>query len=194
MGIAARLPIGPFTPADAAKLGISRSSLYRMVERGDVEQLRRGLFQRWDTEPFDSDLLEAATRAPEATICLTAALAHHDLVDAIPVATDLALPRSTYWPITSTAIKWHSFDRETFDVGRSVIPVEGTGRTIGLYSAPRSIADVLRLRGSEGYEIGIEATRNWLRRRGSHPADLTRIADQLPRASSTVRTALEYLT
>jgi Transcriptional regulator, AbiEi antitoxin len=191
---AARLPAGPFTPAEAAELGISRSSLYRMVERGEVQQISRGIFQRPDVEPFDSDLLEAATRAPEATICLTSALAHHDLVDAIPPATDLALARGAYWPITSAAIKWHSFDRETFNLGRSVIPIEGTSRKIGLYSAPRSIADVLRLRGSEGYEIGIEATRNWLRRRGSNPADLMRIADELPRAGSTVRTALEYLT
>lgn len=194
MGTAARLPTGPFTSAEAAALGVSRSSLYRMVERGDVEQLSRGLFQRPDTEPFDSDLLEAATRAPEATICLTSALAHHDLVGAIPAVTDLALPRSAYQPIMSAAIKWHSFDRDTFDLGRTAIPIEGTGRRIGLYSPPRSIADVLRLRGTEGYEIGIEATRNWLRRRGSNPADLMRIADQLPRASGTVRTALEYLT
>ncbi|MCB2176691.1 MAG: type IV toxin-antitoxin system AbiEi family antitoxin domain-containing protein [Actinomycetales bacterium] len=194
MRTADRLPAQPFTPAEAASLGISRATLYRLAERGEIEHLGPGLFQRLDADPSDTDLIEAATRAPQATICLTSALAHHDLVDAIPAAWDLALPRGRYLPTSSPAIQWHSFDRTTFDLGRTVIEIRGSDRQIGLYSPARSIADVFRLRGQEGYEIGVEALREWLRRRGSSPSELMQIASALPRAAGPVRTALEYLT
>lgn len=194
MRTADRLPTQPFTPAEAAGLGISRATLYRLAERGEIEHLGPGLFQRLDADPSDTDLVEAATRAPQATICLTSALAHHDLVDAIPAAWDLALPRGSYLPTSSPAIQWHSFDRATFDLARTVIEIRGSDRQIGLYSPARSIADVFRLRGQEGYEIGVEALRAWLRRRGSSPSELMRIATALPRAAGPVRTALEYLT
>ncbi len=189
-----RLPASPFTAAQAAEAGVSRATLYRLAGRGEIERLGPGLFQRPDATPTDTDLIDAVTRAPEATICLTSALARHGLIDAIPAANDLALPRGTYLPVTARAVRWHSFDRETFGIGRTVIPIEGTDRQIGLYSPARSIADVFRLRGQEGYEIGIEALRAWLRRRGSHPSELIRIAEALPRAAGPIRTALEHLT
>lgn len=193
MSTADRLPSSPFTTAQAASAGISKATLYRLAERGELERLGPGLFQRPDSPLGDAALADAAIRAPLATICLTTALAHHGLVDTIPQAHDLALPRGTYRPVVSPAIQWHSFDRDTFDLGRTLIDIDGSDRQIGLYSPERSIADVFRLRGLEGYEIGIEALRAWLRRRGSHPSELRRIAEALPRASAPVRTALEHL-
>lgn len=85
-----------------------------------------------------------------ATICLTSALAHHDLTDAIPSALDIAIPREARIPAGSGSIKWHSFDRATFDLGRDEIPIPGTDQLIGIYSPERSIADAFRLRGAIG--------------------------------------------
>jgi predicted transcriptional regulator of viral defense system len=187
------LPQGPFTVSDAADRGVSRATVYRLAAGGRLERIGRGLFQRIDAPGIDTDLLEAASRAPLATICLTSALAHHGLVDAIPTTTDLALPRGHRRPATRGAITWHLFDADTFDLGRTQILIDGTSQEIGLYDAPRAIVDVFRLRSIEGYEVGIDAMRAWLGHRGSHPADLMRLATLLPRASGPVRTALEHL-
>ena len=47
---------------------------------------------------------------------------------------------------------------------------EGSSRQIGIYSPERSIVDMFRLRGSEGYELGVEALRSWLNRtKGTTP-------------------------
>ena len=119
--------------------------------------------------------------------------AHHDLVDAIPSTADLALPRATRKPATTGAITWRSFDAATFDIGRGTTPITGTRRTIGIYSPERSIADAFRLRSLEGYEIAIEALRTWLRRKVSNPADLIKVAIQIPRAETPLRQALAYL-
>ena len=102
----------------------------------------------------------------DATICLTSALAHHDLTDAIPAALDVAIPRGSRTPASTGAIAWHQFDRPTFEIGREQITIPGSDQTIGIYSPERSIADAFRLRGEVGYELARDALREWQRRGG----------------------------
>ncbi len=64
--------------------GLTHHRLYRLRDSGELEQVGRGLFRKVTAELADFDLLEAARRAPSATICLLSALAHHGLTDAIP--------------------------------------------------------------------------------------------------------------
>ena len=59
----------------------------------------------------DPDLIEARLAHERATICLTSALARHELTDEIPATIDLALPRGTRAPATSAPITWHSSTR-----------------------------------------------------------------------------------
>lgn len=180
------------TPGTAERGGLSRSGLYRAAREGRYERIARGIYIPADRAAADWDWLEAATRRPEATICLTSALAHHDLTDSIPHALDVAIPRGTRAPATDSAIAWHSFDRATFELGREEIPISGSDLTIGLYSPERSIADAFRLRGGLGYELARDALKEWLRR-GGKPARLMEIAKLLPRARTPILNALDAL-
>ncbi|TDW29795.1 type IV toxin-antitoxin system AbiEi family antitoxin domain-containing protein [Cryobacterium psychrophilum] len=193
MKIPTALPRSPFRQSDVARAGVSSRTLYRLRDAGLVEQIARGLYQRMDSQTEDLDLVEAVMRRVESTICLTSALAHHGLTDAIPARTDIAIPRGKAAPTTAPAISWHIFDADTFTLGRTEIPLDGTGRSIGLYSPERSIVDAFRLRGTEGYEIATEALRAWLRQRGSQPAALLEMASKLPRSRGPILRALEYL-
>jgi predicted transcriptional regulator of viral defense system len=157
-----------------------------------IESIGRGLFRRRDAEPGDIDLQEVALRAPNATLCLTSALARHGLTDEIPSAIDIALPRGQHRPAVTAPVTWHLFDRATFDLGRSEVAV-GDGLTIGLYGPERSIVDAVRLRHREGEELGYVALRRWLRRRGSSPAGLLATARHFPQAEPAIRRALEIL-
>lgn len=180
------------TPYEARELGLSKSALHRATKAGRYDRIARGLYRSSDAKAADWDWLEAASRRPDATICLTSALAHYDLTDAIPDALDVALPRGARTPATSSAIRWHHFDRPTFSFGRGEIPILGTTETIGIYSPERCIADAFRLRGGLGYELGRDALREWLRR-GGKPASLMSIAAELPRARRPLLDALQTL-
>lgn len=186
-----RLP-ETFTLAHARKSGIAPTTLYRLRDAGEVSTIARGLYRKTD-KPADLDLLEIAIRSPSATICLTSALARYGLTDAIPSAIDIAIPRGTRAPATATAAAWHHFDPDTFGIGRSTIQIEGSCERIGLYEPVRCIVDTFRLRGTEGTDQAIEALRRWLRTRGAQPAELMRMAEQLPRSEGPIRQALEYL-
>jgi predicted transcriptional regulator of viral defense system len=193
VGVVDILPAHPFTAREARDAGVTEHRLYALLNDGVLERIGHGLYHRTDAEhPVDLDLAPAAKRAPRATLCLTSALAHHGLTDTIPHWIDLALPRGTRKPRVEN-VRWHLFDVDTFDIGRSTIPVLGTPFSVGIYSPERTIADCFRLRDVTGYEIAIEALRNWLPRRGSNPVALLNIAQQLPRARTPVRDALNYL-
>lgn len=179
-------------PGAAEEAGLSRSGLYRAAREGRLERIARGIYLPADASAADWDWIEAATRRPDATICLTSALAHHELTDAIPAALDVAIPRGSRTPASTGAIAWHQFDRATFEIDRDEIPIPGTDQLIGIYSPERSIADAFRLRGEVGYELAREALKEWLRR-GGKPARLMEIASRLPRAKSPVLHALEML-
>ncbi|WP_411731739.1 type IV toxin-antitoxin system AbiEi family antitoxin domain-containing protein [Paeniglutamicibacter sp.] len=142
----------------------------------------------------DWDLVEAATRKPLATICLLSALAHHDLTDEIPTRLHVALPRGMHKPADSlsTALSWHVFSKDTFNVCRTTLRIPGTDLDIGLYEPERAIADAFRFRSTLGHETGRDALKEWLRR-GGKPAHLLWVAEQLPNARKPVSEALWYL-
>lgn len=180
------------TPGAAHQYGLSRSGLYRAARKGKFERIARGIYLPTDAAAANWDWIEAAQRRKKATICLTSALAHHELTDTIPAPLDVAIPRRTRIPTGNPSIAWHSFDRATFDLGRDEIPIPGTESTIGLYSPERSILDAFRLRGEIGYELARDALKEWLRR-GGKPAQLLQLATTLPRAKTPVLTALDAL-
>lgn len=185
-----RLP-ATFDYAEALAAGLSKHNVYRLRDSGAVELVGHGLYRRADAAPADTDLIAIAAKSPHATLCLATALVHHGLADDIPFAPDIALPRGTHPPRQLVA-QWHQFDPATFDIGRTDLPVDD-GLRIGLYSAERSIVDAFRMRGVVGRELGTEALRQWLRRRGSRPSELLALAKPFQKVTTPLRTALELL-
>ena len=191
-GIILALP-ATFTYSEARRSGLSERQLYRLRDEGAIEAVSRGLFRRTDLDALaDIDLLGIARRAPLATLCLTSALARHGLTDEIPATIDVAVPRGTHRPAVPAPVTWHSFDPDTFEIGRTMVPLDEQ-TSIGLYGAQRSIIDAARLRHREGSELVYGALRRWLGRRGSSPSELLVMARQFPQAEPTLRKALEIL-
>lgn len=181
------------TSANADAQGISRMAIHRAVERGDLTRIARGIYIPSDAPAADWDLIEAVSQRSDATICLGSALSYHELTDEIPDSLSIAIQRGARIPASSTTITWHSFDKNSFDLGREPFSIPGSDLKIGLYSAPRSIVDAFRLRGNVGYELARDALKEWLRR-GGKPTEIMELATLIPRARRPVLQALEVLT
>ena len=181
-----------FTYSDAIAVGLSAERLYRYRDEGLLEQLGRGLYRRTSALPADHNLLEIAHRVPGATLCLITALARHGLTDVIPDSVDIAIPRGRRIPALQSPANVHLFAKRTFDLGRRVIRA-GDDLTLGLYSAERSLIDMVRLRHREGTEIAWGALRRWLRRNDARPAALLEMARCFHGAESAVHHALEVV-
>jgi predicted transcriptional regulator of viral defense system len=161
-------------------------------DRGDIIALGGGAYRWSDAPPADLDLIEISERVPIATICLESALARHHLIDSIPAAIDIAIPRGDGRPKLRAPIRLHQFDERTFELGREMIAIGGR-REIGIFSAERSLLDAIRFRHREGTDIAFEALRNWLDLPGRSVAQLIGMARQLPQAEAPLRHALEVL-
>ncbi len=181
-----------FTYGEAKQAGVGDRRLYALRDSGEIIALGGGVY-RWADAPLaDSDLIEIAERVPHATLCLETALARHGLIDAIPVAIDIAIPRGSTRPVLHAPSRIHQFAPRTFDLGREELEV-GARRPLGLYSAERSLVDVVRLRHLEGSEVAWEALRRWLGRSRRSPAQLIELAKKFPHAEPALRRALEVL-
>jgi hypothetical protein len=163
-----------FRFAEARAVGVPESRLRRWLADGSV------------------DRFEVASRSPAATICLVSGLVEHDLVDDNPPVLDVAVPRGAWRPQVAAAVRWHTFAVDTFDLDRDIVAVDST-TSIGLYGAKRCIVDVFRLRHEVGPEVGVEALRRWLRRRGNHPGHLLDLAQHFPAALPSLTRTLQVL-
>ena len=191
--MAASLAAPVFTLLEARAAGLSKDQVYRMVEAGEVERVGRGVYVRPDMiDPIVAALAAATAVQPAATMCLTSALVYHDLSDAIPFGTDIALPRGTRHPAGFVHVTWHSFDVATFDVGRTAMDA-GPYVELFVYSAERTIVDCFRMMHQEGSDIAYTALRRWIARRGNSPSSLLQVAEAFPKALPRLRQALEAL-
>jgi hypothetical protein len=181
-----------FTRALALQRGLSERGLRGLVRDGQLMRLGPGLYRKSNAPPADLDRIELVLQAPQATLCLATALAHHDLCDLIPAALDVALPRGQRPPRVHAPIRWHRFHEATFQIGRTEVDVDD-GLMLGVYSAERSIIDAFRMRHHEGDELGIEAVRRWLGRPGASPAGLLAIATHFPKAEPALLRVLRIL-
>lgn len=187
-----RLP-AIFEFRDAIAAGFSKHRLYALRASGLIEPIARGLYRKTRAEhTVDLDLIEIAKRAPRATLCLTTALAHHDLTDAIPAKIDVALPARAHRPVVVAPVVWHMFDRTTFDIGREELPVD-EDTVIGIYNPERCIIDAFRLRYREGDDLAYIALRRWLRRKGSSPSRLIAMTRGFPKTTTPISRALEII-
>jgi hypothetical protein len=181
-----------FTYGEAKGAGAGDKRIYRLRDSGDIIALGGGVYRWADAPPADSDLVEIAERVPWATLCLETALARHGLLDTIPAAIDIAIPRGNTRPALRAPCRLHQFQARTFELGRGTLEV-GARWPIGLYSAERSLVDLVRLRHREGGDLAWEALRRWLGRPGRSPAQLMDLAAKFPRAEPALRRALEVL-
>lgn len=76
----------PFSVAEAEEHGISRYQLSRLVKKGFLERLERGVYRVPAMDINEEDSFRTATliTGPVSAICLLSALCYYNLTDEIP--------------------------------------------------------------------------------------------------------------
>lgn len=151
-------------------LGVSRSTIYRMAEAGQVERLARGLYQLADMPLLgDPDLVIVTQMVPGSVLCLVSALAFHDLTTQIPHEIQIAIGRTARYPrISHPPIRVFRYQDALLNAGVETHDLEG--HTIKVFSPEKTIADCFKYRNKIGLDIAIEALRlYWQRQRPDIP-------------------------
>ncbi|MER5596076.1 hypothetical protein [Streptomyces sp. NPDC002265] len=181
-----------FTTAQARQALLSPRDLAHLVTEGEINELSRSVYRRADApETAHADLLAVCARAPRAVVCGESALALHELIDDIPAAVHIAVPRGTRRPTISyppTVVA--QYTPKTFALGVERFEA-APGETIPVYNAARSVVDAMRHRSRLGETLALSALGRYLRRSGrGGVSELQHIARELG-ALSAVRPAVE---
>lgn len=161
---------GVLRPKDLTDLGIPRSTLQRLYEKGAVLRVDRGLY----TLPGGAgtehqSLLEVAKKAPKAVICLLSALAYHRIGTQLPAQVWIAIGSDDRRPkVSHVATEIVRFSEESLRYGVEEHEIAGT--TVRITSPAKTVADCFKFRRRVGLDVAIEAvTEGWRERRFTLP-------------------------
>ncbi len=183
-----------FTTSQASRAGLQFRDLYAARDAGELVELSRGVFRKAAApEASYPDLLAVAHRAPRAVVCLLSAASVHDLTDELPPAVQIAVPKGTWPPkIAYPAVEVFTWSPDTLELGVQAVEA-APGEPVRVYSAARTVVDLMRLRGRIGESVAHIALRRYLAGRDARVGQLIDLARALD-VLGPVRSAVDVLT
>lgn len=186
---------------DLMSAGITATTISRMEKTGEVIRLGRGLYQL-PGAPASAhhDLAIVAKAVPTSVICLTSALAFHELTDVIPSRVWIAIgPKDRKPSLTYPALQIVRFSPGHLKSGMEQHVIDGI--EVSVTTPARTIVDLFRYRQSQGrrfksspgLNVALEGLREALRQRKATPAEIACCAEQMG-VWSHIRPYLEAMT
>lgn len=172
--------------SELIKAGVTAATVSRMKKKGLILQLQRGLYQLPDAS-FDVNhsLAEAAKLVPKGVVCLTSALAFHELTDTIPSRVWMAIGSKDRRPrAIQPPLQFVHFGQKVLTSGIKEHTIEGV--RVRIYSPAKTVVDLFRYRQragtrylkSPGLNLALEGLREALRQRKATPSEIARYADE----------------
>jgi predicted transcriptional regulator of viral defense system len=183
---------GIIRSAEVEKAGISRVYLRRLVAKGELESVGRGLYALPGTLKSESrQLAEVAARIPQGVICLLSALQFHGLTTQMPHEMWIAIkspgwrPRLEYPAIRVVWLSGKSFNTSIEEHKIEKVPVK-------VYGPAKTVADCFKFRNKIGIDVCVEALREVRRKKLATIDDLWKAA-QVNRITNIIRPYLEAI-
>jgi predicted transcriptional regulator of viral defense system len=150
---------------DIKASGFQTRDIRNLVAEGRLEKVKPGLYRLADISPGEtSGLVEICLAMPKSIICLTSALAFHELTTFMPTSISFAIPipdkpvKLSYPPN-----KPYYFSENQYKVG-----IEHRDTRAGLvriYGPEKTVCDMFRFRNKLGEDLAIEGLKEYLKRR-----------------------------
>ena len=146
--------------------GIHRQALSRLVARGELERVARGLY-RIPASPLTEHhgLALASAAVPRGVICLLSALRFHGIGTQLPSQVWIAIDRRARRPVLNyPPLRIVRYTGAALTEGIHEHRVEG--RTVRVYDIAKTLADCFKSRNKIGLDVALEALReSWRSRR-----------------------------
>ncbi|MDD4239591.1 MAG: type IV toxin-antitoxin system AbiEi family antitoxin domain-containing protein [Desulfotomaculaceae bacterium] len=138
---------------DITQAGIHNIYLNNLLENGEIERIKRGLYRWVDMEnPAGSVLLDVAMAIPNGVICLQYALAYYDLTTYKPWEITVAVGRKSRVTLPEyPPVKLYYFSPKVFNAG--IEKIQAGGHEVKIYSKEKTICDCMRYRKQLGKDI-----------------------------------------
>jgi predicted transcriptional regulator of viral defense system len=177
---------------DVSALGIPRNYLPRLVRRGILRKLGRGLYASASLQITEHvSLVEAAYKVPRGTICLLSALQFHKFTTQAPHQVWMAVDVKAWAPrVKSPPVRFVRMSGRALRFGVKEYPVRGA--SLKVYTAAKTVADCFKFRNKMGTDIALEALRECRRLRKATMDELW-VAAKVCRVANVMRPYMEFL-
>lgn len=148
---------------DITGAGIHNIYLNTLLEDGQIERIKRGLY-RWIgmSEDNNSSMIDACMAIPKGVICLQSALAYYNLTTYKPWEISVAIDRKAKVTLPNyPPISLCYFTTKMYKSGIEYI--KANGHSIKIYSKEKTICDCVRYRDKVGKDIVKEAIIDYLK-------------------------------
>src|SRR5580700_11168330 len=127
--------------SELTEAGVTAATVSRMKNKGLIVRLGRGLYQLPNAS-FDANhpLAEAAKLVPKGVVCLTSALAFHELTDTMPSRVWMAIGAKNRLPRTDhPPLQFVRFGQKVLTSGIEEHKIEGV--RVRIYSPAKTVVD-----------------------------------------------------
>jgi predicted transcriptional regulator of viral defense system len=177
---------------DARALGIPANYLGRLVHKGLLKKIRRGIYAspRF-SETENATLVEAASQLPKGVVCLLSALRFHDLTTQSPRDVWMAIRQKSWAPKNSSIpIRLVRMSGQSLSFGLKEYRIGGT--MVHVFNPAKTVADCFKFRNKLGLDVAIEALRESRRRKKASMDELWAAA-KVCRVANVMRPYMESL-
>lgn len=184
---------GYIRPRDIEAAGGSRTALARLVDKGKIVRLSRGLYSLPDQSVSEhTTLAEVAVQAPNVLICLLSALQFHGLTTQSPFEVWVAIPNKARAPkIDYPPLRVFRFSGAALTEGAEEHQVDGI--TVRVTCVAKTVVDCFKYRNKIGLDVALEALREAWAAKQATMDELWHYA-QICRMTNVMRPYLETLT
>lgn len=161
---------------DISSAGIDRRYLKDLVNEGNIERIKRGLY-RWKDAKFDvkEELINVSKIIPQGIICLESALSYYELTTYTPGEYTVAVHRKYNIKLPDyPPIKLYYFSDKYYIDGVEKIDING--HIIKMYNVEKTICDCLRYEDKISKDIIVESIKEYVGRRDKNISKLMNYA------------------
>ncbi|MGH4051262.1 MAG: type IV toxin-antitoxin system AbiEi family antitoxin domain-containing protein [Clostridium sp.] len=183
---------GYATTKEISNKGINRYYVSTLEKSGFILKIKTGLYKWVDYDfQYNFELVDVFKIVPKGILCLTSALAYHDLTTINPWQYEIAIERSSKVIIPEyPPIKILYFSQKQLNIGITNIEVDG--HLIKIYDIEKTICDCIRYRNKIGIDIVKEAINEYIKRKDRNFNKLMKYAE-VCRVKKILKQYLEVL-
>ncbi|MFZ0884846.1 MAG: type IV toxin-antitoxin system AbiEi family antitoxin domain-containing protein [Candidatus Acidiferrales bacterium] len=177
---------------DIFALGIPRNYLPRLVRKGVLWKLGRGLYAPTSSRVTEHlSLVEAAHKVPRGVVCLLSALQFHKFTTQAPHHIWIAINVKAWAPrVTAPPVRFVRMSGPALRFGVKEYPVRGA--TLKVYTPAKTVADCFKFRNKIGIDVALESLKECRRLKKASMDELWAAAE-VCRVANVMRPYLEFL-
>jgi predicted transcriptional regulator of viral defense system len=157
--------------------GIHTREIQKVVDTGSIVKVKPGLYRLTELQQGESNgLVEVCLAMPKAVICLSSALAFHELTTFVPTTITYAIPRADK-PIKLSYPPTESYYFSQTQYKSGIEHRVTKAGDIRVYGIEKTICDCFRFRNRLGEDIAMEGLKTYFRRRDWNLNKLMKFAE-----------------